>query len=658
MPANHTFKIASDFAPAGDQPGAIGALVAGLREGRKNQTLLGVTGSGKTFTIANIIQQVQRPTLVISHNKVLAAQLYSEFKTFFPDSAVEYFVSYYDYYQPEAYIPQTDTYIAKDSSINEEIEKLRLAATSALLERRDVIVVASVSCIYGLGSPEDFEAMRADLQVDAAMQRDELLRRLVDIQYSRNDAAPGRGEFRAAGDTVDIYPSYSDDYLRIEFWGSHIDRITRRDALNHRVIDDLQQIAVFPAKHFVMPQERIEQAQAAILAELDQQVAKFERENRLIEAQRLHQRTLYDLEMMKELGYCSGIENYSRHLSGRPPGSRPFTLIDYFPDDLLTIIDESHVTVPQIGAMHSADRNRKLTLVDHGFRLPSALDNRPLEFKEFESLINQSIFVSATPGRYELERTTPVEQVVRPTGLLDPEVEIRPLEGQVDDLMEEIRLRAERHERVLVTTLTKRMAEDLADYLRKLDLRVRYLHSNVDAIERVELIRSLRLGDFDCLVGINLLREGLDLPEVSLVAILDADKEGFLRSETALVQTAGRAARHLHGKVILYADAITGSMQRMLELTRQRRDRQQRYNREHGITPRSVQRSVQSSLKLYEKAEQVVAEVIMEEGGDYDLTETIRQLEAKMAEAAEALEFERAAMIRDQIRTLKKDHQA
>ncbi|MCF7853198.1 MAG: excinuclease ABC subunit UvrB [Candidatus Pacebacteria bacterium] len=648
------FQLHSDFQPAGDQPKAIAELVHGLETGDcRYQTLLGVTGSGKTFTLANVIQEVQRPTLVISHNKTLAAQLYSEFKGFFPENAVEYFVSYYDYYQPEAYILQTDTYIAKDASINDEIERLRLAATSALLERRDVVIVASVSCIYGLGSPEDVQAMSVAITRGGELQRDELLRRLVDMQYNRNDTAPHRGEFRAAGDTVDIFPSYREDMIRVEFWGETVDRITRRDALTKHEEEELGSIVVFPAKHFVMPYERIERAQKAITEELDEQVARFEREGKLIEAQRLYQRTMYDMEMLRELGYCSGIENYSRHLAGRPPGSRPYTLIDFFPDDFITVVDESHVTIPQIGAMYRADRSRKQVLVDHGFRLPSALDNRPLKAEEFNTLTGQTLFVSATPGAYELELTEPVEQVVRPTGLLDPEVSVRPLENQIDDVLEEIRRRAECDERVLVTTLTKRTAEELADYLRDLDVRVRYLHSEVDAIERVELIRSLRSGDFDCLVGINLLREGLDLPEVSLVAVLDADKEGFLRSERSLIQTAGRAARHLHGQVILYADKMTDSMRRMIETTEERRKHQQAFNLEHNVTPRSIKRAVQSSLRLYEQAEEVVASIIEEEGGDYTITETIQQLEREMKEAADALEFERAAMLRDQIAKLK-----
>jgi len=658
MRKNRSFTLHSEFAPAGDQPGAIAELVAGLQRNCRYQTLLGVTGSGKTFTLANVLARVQRPALVISHNKTLAAQLYSEFKSFFPENAVEYFVSYYDYYQPEAYIPQTDTYIAKDASINEELEKLRLSATSSLIERRDVIVVCSVSCLYGLGSPEDFEAMQARIVINGTMERDDLLRRLVDIQYARNDIAPDRGSFRAVGDTLDIYPSYRDDFVRVEFWGDTIERISRRDALTQEVMEELTEIAIFPAKHFVIPQSRINQAEKGILDELDQQVARFEREGRLVEAQRIYQRTVYDLEMLREIGYCQGIENYSRHLAGREPGSRPSTLIDYFPEDVVTIVDESHVTLPQIHAMHTADRNRKLVLVEHGFRLPSALDNRPLCFDEYEALQKNTLFVSATPGDYELSRATPVEQVVRPTGLLDPEIEVRPLRDQIDDVIHEIRGRAAQGERTLVTTLTKRTAEDLSDYLRKLEMRSRYLHSEVDAIERVDILRSLRAGDFDCLVGINLLREGLDLPEVSLVAVLDADKEGFLRSETSLMQTAGRAARHVHGKVILYADQITDSMRRVIETTRLRRTRQEAFNREHGITPRTVRRAIQSSLRRHEEAEEAVTRVVAEGGGDYSVVETIRQMEKEMVEAAEALEFERAAMLRDQIRTLQEKQAA
>ena len=647
------FNLQSEYQPAGDQPRAIGQLVESLAKGNRHQTLLGVTGSGKTFTLANMLERVQRPALIISHNKTLAAQLYSEFKGFFPDNAVEYFVSYYDYYQPEAYIPQTDTYIAKDASINDEIERLRLAASSALLQRRDVIIVASVSCIYGLDSPENVKQMTTSIEIDKKVERDELLARLVEMQYDRNDIAPARGNFRATGDTVDIYPSYREDMYRVELWGDTVDRITRLDPLTKNTLEEVERLVLFPAKHFVMPYERIEEAEKSIMDELHDQVAKFEREGKLVEAQRLYQRTRYDLEMMKELGYCSGIENYSRHLSGRAPGSRPYTLLDFFPEDYITIIDESHVTLPQVGGMYNADRSRKTTLVEHGFRLPSALDNRPLNIDEFREMTRQLVYVSATPGDYELEKTVPIEQVVRPTGLLDPEVEVRPLKGQVDDLIEEVRQRAEQNERVLVTTLTKRTAEDLTDYMRDIDLRVRYMHSEISVIERVEIIRGLRAGDFDCIVGINLLREGLDLPEVSLVAILDADKEGFLRSERSLIQTAGRAARNLHGKVIMYADKITGNMKKMLDVTTERRERQEEYNIEHDITPRTVIRAVQSSLKLYEEAEDLVESVIEEAGGDYSFTETMQHLEKQMKEAADALEFERAAMIRDQIKKLR-----
>jgi excinuclease ABC subunit B len=648
------FIVHSEFSPAGDQPQAIAALVRGIERGDSYQTLLGVTGSGKTFTLANTIAKAQRPALVVSHNKTLAAQLYSELKSFFPENAVEYFVSYYDYYQPEAYIPQTDTYIAKDSAINDGLERLRLAATGALLERRDVIVVSSVSCLYGLGSPEDFADMRAKVIVSQDLSRDQLLHKLVEIQYTRNDIAPERGQFRAAGDTLEIFPSHREDFLRVEFWGDSVERVTRHHPTTRKMTEDLTEAVIFPAKHFVMPQERVKAAEQSILQELDEQVAMFEREGRLVEAQRIYQRTIYDLEMLKEIGYCSGIENYSRHLSGRAPGSRPYTLIDYFPEDYVTIIDESHATLPQVQAMARADRNRKQTLVDNGFRLPSALDNRPLTFEEFSALQHHSIFVSATPGDYEMGLTTPVQQVVRPTGLLDPAVEVRPLADQVDDVIEEIRQRATRNERVLVTTLTKRMAEDLSDYLRKLDIRSRYLHSELDAIERVDILRSLRAGEFDCLVGINLLREGLDLPEVSLVAVMDADKEGFLRSERSLIQTAGRAARNEDGRVILYADKVTDSMQRMITLSQERRAKQQAYNAEHDITPKTVRRTIQSSLRIYEEAERTVSAMVSEDESEYDVIETIRQLEEEMHEAAAALEFERAAMLRDQVFKLKK----
>ncbi|NMA42218.1 MAG: excinuclease ABC subunit UvrB [Oligosphaeraceae bacterium] len=648
------FHLHSEFSPAGDQPAAIAALAAGLAANQRYQTLLGVTGSGKTFTIANLIAKANRPTLVISHNKTLAAQLFSELKAFFPKNAVEYFVSFYDYYQPEAYIPQTDTYIAKDSAINDELERLRLAATGALLERRDVIVVSSVSCLYGIGSPEDFAALKTRLLLNAEITREQLLRQLVEIQYTRNDFAPERGQFRVAGDTLEIFPSHRDDFIRVEFWGNTVDRLSRHDRTTRSRIEELEEAMIFPAKHFVLPQERIRMAEESIREELTAQVEDFEKRHMLVEAQRIYQRTIYDLEMLHEIGYCQGVENYSRHLAGRAPGSRPDTLMDYFPDDYLTIIDESHVTLPQIRAMYNADRNRKQVLVDNGFRLPSALDNRPVTFDEFESMQNNFIFVSATPGKYELELTQPVEQVVRPTGLLDPRMEVRPLATQIDDAIEEIRSHAERGERTLVTTLTKRMAEELSDYLRKVGLRSRYLHSELDTFERVDILRSLRAGDFDCLVGINLLREGLDLPEVALVLVLDADKEGFLRSETSLVQTAGRAARNQDGKVILYADKLTDSIKKVLKLSEDRRKRQIAYNREHGITPQTVRRAVQNSLRIYEEAERTVENVVKDAPeGDYAVLETLRQLEAEMQEAAAVLEFERAAMLRDQIFALK-----
>jgi excinuclease ABC subunit B len=647
------FQLESEFQPAGDQPQAIEAMIASIESGRRHQTLLGVTGSGKTFTMANVIQAVQRPALIISHNKTLAAQLYSEFKHFFPNNAVGYFISYYDYYLPEAYIPQTDTYIAKDAHINEEIEKLRLAATSSLFERRDVIIVASVSCIYGLGSPEDFSAMSVHVETGTEIERNDLLRRLVELQYDRNDTAPGRGNFRVSGDTVDVYPAYRDDMVRIEFWGDEVDSITRRDALTLQVTTELDATHIFPAKQFVMPYERMENARDAIKAEMKEQVAVFESDGRLVEAQRIRQRTMYDLEMMRELGYCSGIENYSRHLAGREPGSKPFSLIDYFPEDFVTIVDESHATLPQIRGMFKADRSRKSTLVDHGFRLPSALDNRPLNFDEFQGVVGQQVYVSATPGSYEIEHSVPIKQVIRPTGLLDPEVILRPLANQIDDLIAEVRECAESGERVLVTTLTKRTAEDLSDYLGDLDARVKYIHSEIDAIERVEILRDLRRGDFDCLIGVNLLREGLDLPEVALVAILDADKEGFLRSETSLMQTAGRAARHADGRVILYADRVTASMQKMIDTCTRRREQQQAYNEQHNIVPTTVRRRIEDSLHQYSDEEPLASTAVYEEDDDYDVQDVLEKLRTDMLEAAEALEFERAAVLRDQIRKLE-----
>ncbi len=650
------FQLVANFVPTGDQPEAIKKLCKGLSKGEKFQTLEGVTGSGKTFTIANVIAQQGRPTLVLSHNKTLAAQLYAELKGFFPHNAVEYFVSYYDYYQPEAYIPQTDTFIEKDSAINDEIERLRLAATDALLNRNDVIIVASVSCIYGLGSPEDYKKMVVSAKVGETSDRDALLKKLVEIQYERNDYEPGPGKFRVRGDTLDIFPSYAKDYgLRLEFWGDEIDAIKKIDPLTGNTLETFDHIMVSPAKHFVMPQTKIDAARVAIRQEMEQQVAAFEREDRMIEAQRIKMRTEYDLEMMKEIGFCGGIENYSRHLAGRNPGDRPECLLDYFPGNFLTVIDESHVSLPQVRGMYNGDQARKGTLVEHGFRLPSALDNRPMNFDEFISVTHETIFMSATPSVYEKEHGgTPIEQIIRPTGIIEPPVELRPLKNQIDDLMEEIRIRAERSERTLVTTLTKRTAEDLTEYLEKTGLKVQYLHSDIGALERVDILRELREGKFDCLIGINLLREGLDLPEVSLAAILDADKEGFLRSETSLVQTAGRAARHIDGRVIMYAEKITNSMQRMLDKCDHRREKQRAYNEEHGIVPQAIKKEIAASLKtIYETAEETVEMAVAEDGIKYSVSETIHQLETEMLIAATDLEFERAAVLRDQVNDLK-----
>jgi excinuclease ABC subunit B len=648
------FKLHSPYEPTGDQPEAIEALCRGLAAKSRFQVLEGVTGSGKTFTMANVIARHGRPTLVVSHNKTLAAQLYAELKGFFPDNAVEYFVSYYDYYQPEAYIPQTDTYIEKDASINKEIERLRLSATNSLLSREDVVIVASVSCIYGLGSPEDYREMIVSLRVGETVDRDQVLEKLVTIQYARNDYAPEPGSFRVRGDTVDVFPSYSQKGVRLAFFGDTVERAESFDVVSGHTEGALEHVVISPATHFVMPHEKIKDAMAAIIAEMEERIRWFEANGKLLEAQRLKMRTMYDMEMLKEIGYCSGIENYSRHLSGRAAGSQPATLLNYFPGEFLTIIDESHVTVPQLRGMFNGDQARKSVLVEHGFRLPSAKDNRPLNFDEFVRTVGQVVFTSATPGPYERQVSPPpTPQLIRPTGLVDPPVIVRPLKNQIDDVMEEIRAHAERKERVLVTTLTKRTAEDLAEYLRSVGLKTRYLHADIETIERVEILRSLRKADFDCLIGINLLREGLDLPEVSLVAILDADKEGFLRSETSLIQTAGRAARHLDGKVILYADQVTDSMRRMIEVTEKRRATQLAYNQEHHITPLSIQKSIQESLVIEYKGREIENLVAKESGADYDVHATLREMEAEMLEAAEALEFERAAILRDQIKELR-----
>jgi excinuclease ABC subunit B len=710
------FELLAPFQPAGDQPQAIAKLSAGLRAGARHQVLLGVTGSGKTFTVANVIAQLNRPALVISHNKTLAAQLYAEFKGFFPRNAVEYFVSYFDYYQPEAYIPRTDTFIEKDSSINEAIERMRLSTMSSLFARRDVVVVASVSCIYGIGSKEDYEAMVIPLKVGQALSRESLLGKLIDLQYTRNDIEFTRGAIRVRGDVVEVCPAYTEEAVRIEFFGDEIERLTRFDPITGHKLGEVPDLTIFPGKQFVTPAAKMKRAVLSIREELGGRIAWFEKEGKLLEAQRIKMRTEYDLEMMEEMGFCSGIENYSRHIAARPPGSRPSTLLDFFPEDYVLVIDESHATVPQIGGMHAGDRSRKTVLVDYGFRLPSALDNRPLNFQEFQSLQGQTIYVSATPSAQEIEwarqsaaalghrsgfdRSEPspgatltaapaplapslshpsaepapgrpaalfhpmveglgvsapgvVELIVRPTGLIDPRITLKPLGGQIDDLIEEARKRAEKKERVLVTTLTKRTAEELTDYLRDIGISVRYLHSEIDAIERVEILRALRKGEFDVLVGINLLREGLDLPEVSLVAILDADKEGYLRSATSLIQTAGRAARHLNGEVILYADVKTKSIQKFLAISEYRRQRQVAYNAEHGITPRSVSRAIEESLSSDAATKTQAAAMLNEGVANFDVTETLRELEEEMLTAANNLEFEKAALLRDQIRELK-----
>ena len=705
------FQLKSSFEPRGDQGQAIAKLLKSVETGNRHQTLLGVTGSGKTFTIANVIQQLNRPTLVISHNKTLAAQLYSEFKQFFPRNAVEYFVSYFDYYQPEAYIPRSDTYIEKDSSINEEIERLRLSTASALLSRHDVIVVASVSCIYGITSPEDYEQMLLTVKRGQHINREAVLGRLIDMLYERNDVSFARGRFRVRGDVVEVYPATADEEgIRLEFFGDEIDAIRRFDPLTGHTHESLNVITFFPAKQFVTPADKLNRALRTIREELEQRIIELESQNKLLEAQRLRMRTEYDLEMLQEMGFCNGIENYSRHLSGRAPGSKPYTIIDFFPENFLTVIDESHATIPQIGGMYEGDRSRKTVLVNYGFRLPSALDNRPLNFDEFMKMTKQSIYVSATPAEFEIQNSvvgnkgyvphrrqrigekelvpfvlpggkrptlnsavkisrtdqpperfdvhTPgaplvVEQIIRPTGLLDPKITVKPLKHQIDDTIELCRQRVEKGERVLVTTLTKRTAEDLADYLRDVGLKVRYLHSDIDAIERVEILRGLRAADFDILVGINLLREGLDLPEVSLVCILDADKEGFLRSQTSLIQTAGRAARHVNGEVVLFADTITQSMEALMWISEYRRAKQMDYNEKHGITPQTVRRAVQESLHTILRGREVESSVIREAGGDFNLTELLRELEEEMQEASANLEFERAALLRDQIMEVK-----
>ena len=650
------FEVVSEYQPSGDQPQAIAALAEGIENGLKEQVLLGVTGSGKTFTMAKVIEQVQRPTLVLAHNKTLAAQLCAEFKEFFPNNAVEYFVSYYDYYQPEAYIPHTDTYIAKDASTNDEIDRLRLSATCALLERRDVIVVSSVSCIYGLGEPDDFANLVVSLRVGAEWDRDELLRRLVEIRYERNDIAFERNMFRVRGDTVEIYPAYYRDHaIRVEFFGDEIDRISDFNPVTGSVNRVLNHVAIYPASHYVTTKDKMDKAIKEIRRELEDQVKYFTDNNQLVEAQRLRQRTEYDMEMMAELGYCSGIENYSRIISGRPEGSAPMTLLDFFPDDFLLFVDESHVTLPQVRAMYNGDHARKDSLVKYGFRLPCAYDNRPLKFEEFEERIGQAVFVSATPGPYERERADQVvEQVIRPTGLLDPRVEVRPVTGQIDDLMDEIRARAARDERVLVTTLTKKMAEDLTEYLKNAGIRVRYMHSDVQTIERMEIIRSLRLGEFDVLVGINLLREGLDLPEVSLVAILDADKEGFLRSETSLIQTIGRAARNADGLVIMYADEITPSMRAAIDETERRRSIQDAYNQEHGIVPKTIIKGVREILEISKTAEEDTLRAHKKRKlTEQERAAEIAKLEKEMREASKMLEFEYAAVLRDRIIELR-----
>ncbi|MFB9758570.1 excinuclease ABC subunit UvrB [Ectobacillus funiculus] len=653
------FEVVSSYSPQGDQPKAIQQLTEGIRQGKRHQVLLGATGTGKTFTMSNVIKEVNKPTLVLAHNKTLAGQLYSEFKEFFPNNAVEYFVSYYDYYQPEAYVPQTDTYIEKDAQTNDEIDKLRHSATSALFERRDVIVVASVSCIYGLGSPEEYKELVVSLRVGMEKGRDALLRQLVDVQYARNDINFQRGTFRVRGDVVEIFPASRDEHcIRIEFFGDEIDRIREVDALTGEVLAEREHVAIFPASHFVTREEKLTVAIENIEKELDEQLKKLRENGKLLEAQRLEQRTRYDLEMMREMGFCSGIENYSRHLTLRPPGSTPYTLLHYFPEDFLMVIDESHVTLPQVRAMYNGDQARKQVLVDHGFRLPSALDNRPLTFDEFERTTHQLVYVSATPGPYELEHEPqPVEQIIRPTGLLDPNIDVRPIEGQIDDLIGEIRDHIEKNERVLITTLTKKMSEDLTDYLKDIGIKVNYLHSEIKTLERIEIIRDLRLGKYDVLVGINLLREGLDIPEVSLVAILDADKEGFLRSERSLIQTIGRAARNENGRVIMYADKITRSMEIAIAETQRRREIQEAYNERHGITPQTIRKEVRDVIRATQVAEETPSyeaeQLSRKKMTKEERVNMIARLETEMKEAAKALDFERAAELRDLLLELK-----
>ncbi|MBD1381427.1 excinuclease ABC subunit UvrB [Metabacillus arenae] len=657
---NDRFELVSKYKPEGDQPAAIKKIVEGIYEGKKHQTLLGATGTGKTFTVSNVIKEVNKPTLVIAHNKTLAGQLYSEFKEFFPNNAVEYFVSYYDYYQPEAYVPQTDTFIEKDASINDEIDKLRHSATSALIERRDVIIIASVSCIYGLGSPEEYREMVVPLRIGMEIERNQLLRRLVEVLYNRNDIDFKRGTFRVRGDVVEIFPASRDEHcIRVEFFGDEIDRIREVDALTGEILGDREHVAIFPASHFVTREEKMMKAIVSIEAELEERLKELNDQGKILEAQRLEQRARYDLEMMREMGFCSGIENYSRHLTLRPAGSTPYTLLDFFPDDFMIVIDESHVTVPQVRAMFNGDQARKQVLVDHGFRLPSAKDNRPLRFEEFEKHMKNVLYVSATPGPYELEHTPEVvEQIIRPTGLLDPTIDVRPIEGQIDDLISEINARVERNERVLVTTLTKKMSEDLTTYLKEIGIKVTYLHSEIKTLERIEIIRELRLGKHDVIVGINLLREGLDIPEVSLVAILDADKEGFLRSERSLIQTIGRAARNANGQVIMYADKMTNSMEIAINETKRRRETQEKYNEEHGITPQTIKKEIREAIRATFAAEdqeeyETTAAPAMKKLTKKERGKVIEQMEQEMKEAAKALNFERAAELRDLLLELK-----